>query len=192
VLFTIIFFLDIHYWYTRRSTFAISILGTVLISGSELFAELPSIIPKGKEPSAFIASLLSAVLVLALPFLVFKTILRIKFGGWWKEMGWFPTVHRAGATRREITSARLEAATNWRHKAAVCYFDHCFINKYFYVCSSALAFPRVHILCPRTRELLRHSISITCTGPCQRLVVWFLPPSSERLPCHRQNATTSS
>ncbi|KIM91908.1 hypothetical protein PILCRDRAFT_809902 [Piloderma croceum F 1598] len=119
---TIVFSLDIHYWYTRRSTFSISILGTALISGSELFVELASIIAKGKGLFALFMSLLLATFTdLALPLLAIKTILRIKFG-WWKEMGWVPTVRRASITRREITSARLEAATNWRHKAVVWLF----------------------------------------------------------------------
>jgi len=110
----IVFLLDIHYWYTRRSTFSISILSTVLIWGSELL-QLTSIDAKGEGLLVFILSLL---LELVLPFLAIKTTLRIKFG-WWKELGWVPTVRRASATRRDITSARLEAATSWRHKAAL-------------------------------------------------------------------------
>lgn len=127
----IVFLLDIHYWYTRRSTFSISILGTAMISGSELLVELASIVAKSKGLFTLIASLLSAMLTgLVLPFTAIKTILRIKFG-WWKEMGWVPTMHRASATRREITSARLETATNWQHKAAVCYFDYRFMENIF-------------------------------------------------------------
>jgi hypothetical protein len=86
------------------------------ISGSKLFIQLASIISKGKGLFDFIMSLLSATL--APPFLAIKTILHIKFG-WWKEMGWVPTMHRVISTCREITNARLEAVTNWQHKAVV-------------------------------------------------------------------------
>ena len=115
--------LDIRYWYTRTSTVSISILGTALMSGSDLLHKLGSFIieQRLKEFSilGFIASLLLGIFTsLVLPLLMLKAILRIEFR-WWKGTTWIPIMQKAGATHRERASERLEATTSWRTKAGV-------------------------------------------------------------------------
>jgi hypothetical protein len=119
----VVLILDIRYWFTRRSTVSISILGTALMSGSELFVKLGSFLVKqnlqGSSVPQFIASLLLSISTsLVLPLLMIKTILHIELH-WWNETTWIPIMQRLGATHRERASERLEASTSWRTKAAV-------------------------------------------------------------------------
>lgn len=120
---TSVLILDIRYWYTRTSTVSISILGTALISGSELFVKLGSFLVnekrKGFSIFGFISSLVLTMFTsLVLPLLMIQAILRIEFRKW-KGTMWIPIMQRAGATHRERASERLEAATSWRAKAGL-------------------------------------------------------------------------
>lgn len=128
ILSIVVFILDIRYWYTRRSTVSISILGTALISGSELYGKLETFFVKEKLKGfsipRFIASLLLITSTsLVLPLLMIKAILHIEFH-WWKGTSLFPIMQRGAATHRERASERLEATMSWYARVAVCIFHY--------------------------------------------------------------------
>ena len=128
VLSTAVLALDDHYWYTRTSTVSISILGTLLMSGSRIIVKLGSFIVKQKTNEftvTAIIGLLTSLLIfistsLVLPLLMMKAVLRVEFR-WWKETTWIPSMQRVNAKHRERASQRLEATVSWRTKAGVCF-----------------------------------------------------------------------
>ncbi|KAF9466788.1 hypothetical protein BDZ94DRAFT_137676 [Collybia nuda] len=101
VLSVFIILLDIRYWYTRRSTVGISILGNALIAGAEMFIHVASTIAQARLDQ------LSA-----------SAIARIEFG-WWKDTTWIPVMQRAQATQKERASERLESRMTWSARAGL-------------------------------------------------------------------------
>ena len=164
VLAIVVLFLDIRYWYTRTSTVSISILGTALLSGSDLFNKLGLFVIEQKMKEFSVLGFTSSLLLimftsLVLPLLMIKAILRIEFR-WWKGITWVPIMQKAGATHRERASERLEAATSWRVKAGV----RRLVTVFSMDCSCflpALPFDRSHLLCPHAPQPIRDTVPYT-------------------------------
>lgn len=138
----LIHLLNIHYWYTRTSTYGISVLGNSILCLSNLLISfvfhlekfIEALMPDAENPKSLtddftvfvIASFISGVTILLtmLPTaFMARTIWGLEIE--WKAVKWpwfscnVPTVRRLGPTHKERASRRLDQRTDLRVVAAV-------------------------------------------------------------------------
>jgi hypothetical protein len=119
------------YWYTRTSTVAISVSGTILLALSDILETLTvaaNAVEESKLDSEFSSSqwlpLLWTVMIMMIsaigfprPFFMLKTTTRLAFSR--DKSRWVPSVRRVSTTHRERASQRLDSRTSWGIKAGV-------------------------------------------------------------------------
>jgi hypothetical protein len=125
ILDVINFFINGHYWYTRTSTFSISISGTMLLVlanfadvGIQTLMTVHENMTTGFGTNMFVSFpvVLIAVITLLPHFAMFKAVMRLECV---VDSGWFPRLRRVPANHKERASERLDGRTSKTFRLAV-------------------------------------------------------------------------
>ncbi|KAJ6490488.1 hypothetical protein DFH09DRAFT_374094 [Mycena vulgaris] len=102
----------VHYWWTRVSTAGISTSSVRFLAAAIALGQVVDVL---KAEDGDYGTLIMAPVILIIPYLMGKAILRAEFG--WKR--WYPTLTRAPANHRERASQRMDNRTSWWTKLGV-------------------------------------------------------------------------
>ncbi|KAF7360598.1 hypothetical protein MVEN_00791200 [Mycena venus] len=170
--------LDMSYWYTRTSTVAISVSGTILVALSDILLAITSTANNAEKQESKIEWLtwlwivvVTAAINLSLPFFMLKTATRLAFSH--EKSRWIPSVRRVSPTHMERASQRLDSRTSLGMKAALCVS----LIAFDYIASNYFSFSPFdhHVLAP-LHPPLGPTDRIQHFNPFARVFAWVYLP----------------
>ncbi|KAF7360594.1 hypothetical protein MVEN_00790800 [Mycena venus] len=173
--------LDMSYWYTRTSTVAISVSGTILMALSDILITIMSAANAVEEQKLEFSSsrwltwlwviVATVAIELPLPFFMLKTATRLAFSR--EKSKWIPSVRRVRPTHMERASQRLDSRTSLGMKAALCVS----LIAFDYIASNYFSFSpfQHHVLAP-LHPPLGPTDTIQHLNPFARVFGWVYFP----------------